>query len=58
MGVSVEVNGVGDDFNFWGWYVDVFVFLIGESCVYKGKKGFFGCVKVNNFVNDGGFGVW
>lgn len=58
MGIKVELNVGGDDFSFYGWYVDVFVFLMGESCNYQVKKGSFGCVKVNNFVNEGGFGVW
>jgi phosphate-selective porin OprO/OprP len=53
-----ETNTSGEDFNYSGYYVDLYWSLTGESRAYRGNTGSFGAIVPRNAINQGGWGHW
>jgi phosphate-selective porin OprO and OprP len=48
----------GEDFQYDGYYVDLYWSLTGESRVYRGNQGSFGPIAPRRSLADGGIGHW
>lgn len=48
----------GEDFEYSGYYVDLYWSLTGESRQYRGNTGSFGAIVPRTAVNQGGWGHW
>jgi phosphate-selective porin OprO/OprP len=59
-GLSSELDGVGVNPTYAGWYVDASWYLTGETRNYDAAGGTFGRTKVKNPVwgGSGGWGAW